>query len=146
MNSVRATISRPTFAFRPCRIPSRAPAILGSAFGPFSLGSDPASTGFKVRDLNLPAGVDEKRFAERKDIRAAVDEHFSTLEKSDALDGMDSFYQRAYSMLSSDKARAAFCDHRRETESCATNMDERRPASGCYSRAVSSRRACGSCR
>ena len=81
---------------------------LGSAYGPFSLGSDPASTGFKVRDLNLPAGVDEKRFAERKDIRAAVDDHFSTLEKSDALDGMDSFYQRAYSLLSSDKARAAF--------------------------------------
>lgn len=81
---------------------------LGSAFGPFSLGSDPANTGFKVRDLNLPTGVDEKRFAERKDLRAAVDEHFSTLEKSDALDGMDSFYQRAYSLLSSDKARAAF--------------------------------------
>ena len=81
---------------------------LGSAYGPFSLGADPASSGFKVRDLNLPNGVDEKRFAERKDIRAAVDEHFSTLEKSDALDGMDSFYQRAYSLLSSDKARAAF--------------------------------------
>ena len=81
---------------------------LGSAYGPFSLGSDPATTGFKVRDLSLPTGVDEKRFAERKDIRAAVDEHFSNLEKSDALDGMDSFYQRAYSLLSSDKARAAF--------------------------------------
>jgi hypothetical protein len=81
---------------------------LGSAYGPFSLGADPANTAFKVRDLNLPAGVDEKRFTERKDIRAAVDEHFSTLEKSDALDGMDSFYQRAYSLLSSDKARAAF--------------------------------------
>jgi hypothetical protein len=81
---------------------------LGSAYGPFSLGSDPATAGFNVRDLSLPTGVDEKRFAERKDIRAAVDEHFSTLEKSDALDGMDSFYQRAYSLLSSDKARAAF--------------------------------------
>src|SRR5688572_12419364 len=81
---------------------------LGSAFGPFSLGSDPANSGFKVRDLNLPTGVDEKRFAERKNMRAVVDEHFSTLEKSDALEGMDSFYQRAYAMLSSEKARAAF--------------------------------------
>jgi len=81
---------------------------LGSAYGPFSLGSDPASSGFKVRDLSLPQGVDDKRFAERKDIRAAIDEHFSHLEKSDALDGMDSFYQRAYAMLSSEKARAAF--------------------------------------
>jgi hypothetical protein len=82
--------------------------FLGSAYGPFSLGADPASGGFKVRDLNLPAGVDEKRFAERREMRAVVDEHFSELEKSDALDGMDSFYQRAYAMISSDQARAAF--------------------------------------
>jgi len=82
--------------------------FLGSAYGPFSRGADPANGSFRVRDLNLPGGVDEKRFAERREIRAVVDEHFSTLEKSDALTGMDSFYQRAYAMMSSDKARAAF--------------------------------------
>jgi len=82
--------------------------FLGSAFGPFSLGADPESGGFKVRDLNLPAAVDEKRFAQRREMRAVVDAHFSELEKSDALDGMDSFYQRAYAMMSSDQARAAF--------------------------------------
>jgi hypothetical protein len=81
---------------------------LGSAFGPFSLGSDPADKGFQVRDLALPGGVDEQRFARRRELRAAVDAHFSALEKSDALEGMDSFYQRAYAMISSDKARAAF--------------------------------------
>ncbi|HYV27676.1 MAG TPA: DUF1501 domain-containing protein [Candidatus Eisenbacteria bacterium] len=81
---------------------------LGSAYGPFSLGADPASGGFKVRDLNLPTGMDEKHFARRREMRAVVDEHFSTLEKSDALEGMDSFYQRAYAMISSEKARAAF--------------------------------------
>jgi hypothetical protein len=82
--------------------------FLGSAYGPFSLGSDPGKGPFKVRDLNLPAGIDEKRFAERRAMRAAVDAHFSSLEKSDALEGMDSFYQRAYAMMSSDKAREAF--------------------------------------
>lgn len=81
---------------------------LGSAYGPFSLGADPANGGFKVRDLNLPNGVDEKRFAQRREMRAVVDAHFSSLEKSDALDGMDSFYQRAYAMMSSSKAREAF--------------------------------------
>ncbi len=81
---------------------------LGSAYGPFSLGNDPATSNFRVRDLALPSGVTEARFATRREMRAAVDAHFSTLEKSDALDGMDSFYQRAYAMLSSDKARAAF--------------------------------------
>lgn len=81
---------------------------LGSAYGPFSLGADPANGNFSVRDLNLPSGIDEKRFAERRSMREVVDEHFSKLEKSDALDGMDSFYQRAYALVSSEKARAAF--------------------------------------
>jgi len=82
--------------------------FLGSAYGPFSLGADPASRGFKVRDLNLPADVTEERFATRREMRAVVDAHFSTLEKADALTGMDSFYERAYAMMSSDKAREAF--------------------------------------
>jgi hypothetical protein len=81
---------------------------LGSAYGPFALGSDPASSGFSVRDLTLPGGVDVKRFEERRNMRSVVDAHFSALEKSDALSGMDSFYERAYAMISSDKARAAF--------------------------------------
>src|SRR5438552_6244503 len=89
--------------------------FLGSAYGPFSLGADPAGGGFKVRDLNLPTGVDEKHFARRREMRSVVDAHFSTLEKSDALDGMDSFYERAYAMISSDKARAAF-DINQETK------------------------------
>ncbi len=81
---------------------------LGPSFGAFSLGADPASGSFAVRDLTLPSGVDTNRFAQRRQLRAVIDEHFSTLEKSDVLDGMDSFYQRAYRMISSDKARAAF--------------------------------------
>src|SRR5688572_28940678 len=59
---------------------------LGSAFGPFSLGGDPANKNFKVLDLTLPGGVDEKRFAQRRELRQAVDAHFSALEKSDALE------------------------------------------------------------
>jgi uncharacterized protein (DUF1501 family) len=56
----------------------------------------------------LPKGVDNARFTERRDMRSVVDAHFSALEKSDVLEGMDAFYQRAYAMISSDKARAAF--------------------------------------
>ncbi len=81
---------------------------LGAAYGAFALGSDPATDAFSVRDLTLPRGIDEQRFAERREMRAVVDAHFSALEKSDALEGMDSFYQRAYAMISSAEARAAF--------------------------------------
>src|SRR5580765_2882940 len=89
--------------------------FLGSAYGPFSLGADPANGNFKVRDLNMPSGVQPERFNRRREMRAVVDAHFSALEKSDALAGMDSFYERAYAMMSSDKAREAF-DLKKETD------------------------------
>jgi len=81
---------------------------LSSSFGPFSLGADPASNGFKVRDLTLPSGVDETRFTRRQTALEAVNAHFAKLEKSDSLTAMDTFYDRAYSLISSPKAREAF--------------------------------------
>ena len=81
---------------------------LSNAYGPFSLGGDPANTNFSVRDLTLPPNIDHERFAQRQSILATVDGHFRNLEKSDALDAMDSFYQRAYGLVSSEKAREAF--------------------------------------
>ena len=81
---------------------------LSSSFAPFSLGSDPASGSFTVKDLKLPGGVNEGRFTRRRSILAAVNDHFTTKEKADSLDAVDSFYQRAYSMVSSQKAREAF--------------------------------------
>jgi uncharacterized protein (DUF1501 family) len=38
----------------------------------------------------------------------AVNDHFKTKEKSDNLDAMDTFYKRAYSLISSDQAKEAF--------------------------------------
>ena len=84
---------------------------LSSAYGPFALGNDPSRKDFKVRDLNLPAGVDEERFKRRRSLLETVDHHFRSLEDSDALDSMDAFYQHAYKLISSQKAREAFNIH-----------------------------------
>ncbi|MFT7171989.1 MAG: hypothetical protein ACI9NQ_000198 [Paracoccaceae bacterium] len=81
---------------------------LSSAFGPFAIGSEPSRGDFKVRDLNMPSGVDEKRFNRRRSLLETVDHHFKTLEESDALDSMDAFYQHAYKLISSQQAREAF--------------------------------------
>ena len=81
---------------------------LSSSYGPFSLGADPNNKGFKVRDLNMPGGVDEGRFARRRSVLEAVNAHFASREKSDGLAAMDTFYQRAYSLISSQQAREAF--------------------------------------
>ena len=84
------------------------PGYLSTAFGPFGLGSNPESGNFQVRDLGLPSGVDTNRFAKRKSMLSVVDNHFSNLEKSDSLGGVDKFYSQAYDLISSKSAREAF--------------------------------------
>jgi hypothetical protein len=81
---------------------------LSSSFAPFSLGADPASKGFQVRDLNLPNGVDDARFSRRRSALDAVNEHFAKKDKSDSVAAMNTFYERAYSLVSSKEAREAF--------------------------------------
>ena len=81
---------------------------LSSSFSGFSLGSDPASQGFQVRDLKLPDGVNDNRFGTRRNMLSAVNDYFASKEKSDSLDAVDSFYNRAYGLISSEKAREAF--------------------------------------
>lgn len=80
--------------------------FLPGSFGPFSLGSDPAAPGFKVRDLSL--NVSDDRFNRRRSILDTIDSHFKYLEQSDAIASMDTFYQQAYDLISSPKARDAF--------------------------------------
>ncbi len=88
--------------------PEQGSGYMSTAYGPFALGSDPADKGFTVRDLAAPKDVDTKRFNRRRNLLAAVDEHFRTIEKSDAMAAMDSFYDAAYRLISSDRAREAF--------------------------------------
>lgn len=95
-------------------VPDQGTGYMSSAFGPFALGSDPSDKNFTVRDLLTPKDVDEKRFDRRRSLLSTVDEHFKSLEKADSVDAMDSFYQAAYGLISSQKAREAF-DLNKET-------------------------------
>jgi hypothetical protein len=81
---------------------------LSSSFAPFSLGSDPANAGFRVQDLSLPGGVDDARFARRRSALDAVNDYFTRKDKSDSVAAMNTFYERAYNLVSSQKAREAF--------------------------------------
>jgi hypothetical protein len=82
---------------------------LSAKFGPFGLGTDPARGSYQVRDLSLPAGVDDQRFNTRREMRGVVDDHFRyQAGQAEALGAMDEFYRRAYALISSPEARAAF--------------------------------------
>jgi hypothetical protein len=84
------------------------PGYLSSSFAPFALGSDPAANGFQVRDLSLAGGVDEARFVRRRSALEAVNAYFAAKDKSDAVGAMNTFYDRAFSLISSKEAREAF--------------------------------------
>jgi uncharacterized protein (DUF1501 family) len=52
--------------------------------------------------------MSDDRFNRRRSLLTTVDAHFKSLEKSDSLDAMDTFYQDAYKLVSSQQAREAF--------------------------------------
>lgn len=83
--------------------------FLGAALDPFAPGGDPNNNGFRVRDLDLPNGITVERMDRRRQLRESVDNMFSRYEKgSDRAKTVNSFYKRAYGLLSSEKARSAF--------------------------------------
>ena len=84
------------------------PGYLNDSFAGFSIGDDPARKGFKVRDLQVPGGIDEARFIKRRKLLEQVNNHFRQRESDPSLDAVDTFYDRAYSLVSSQAAREAF--------------------------------------
>ena len=102
----------PPYVAIPTPFRSTGSGYLSFKHGPFGLGSNPESPNFSVRDLSLPSGLTAERFASRKNMRSIVDDYFSKLERNDQLDAMDSFYLKAYDMISSPEARAAFELHK----------------------------------
>ena len=81
---------------------------LPSSFGGFALGSDPSRADFKVRDLDLAAGVDSERFVRRKSALEIVNKQFTAATASDNVGAMNTFYERAYNLLDTPAAKEAF--------------------------------------
>ena len=84
-----------------------------------------------MQDLTLPGGVDDKRFTARRTMLDAVNEHFAAKEKADGLEAMDTFYQRAYSLISSREGPRGVQHQRREAGPSATSTAATPPASAC---------------
>jgi uncharacterized protein (DUF1501 family) len=81
---------------------------LSAAYAPFSIGAEPNRRNFQVRDLGLPAGVNDKRLARRRRILAELDEGFEKVASSDAVQASAAFYEQAYELIQSKHAREAF--------------------------------------
>ena len=84
--------------------------FLNSAYNPFSLGSggDPGLPHFAVKDLALPDDLSDERFDRRRRMLDRVNQQFVPRLRSEQLAAVDHFYERAYAMVTSPEARAAF--------------------------------------
>jgi hypothetical protein len=83
--------------------------FLSSAYGAFEVNADPGERGYQVRDFSIPKNVSLERFDKRQTARQLVEKRLRALESDPELLGtMDGFYKQAYTMLTSEKAQAAF--------------------------------------
>ena len=81
--------------------------FLGPQFNPFNAGN-PNSETYKVRDLDLPMGVDWARVDHRRSLLSVVDQKFRKLDTTGITASMDAYYQTAFGLMHSARAKKAF--------------------------------------
>ena len=83
--------------------------FLSSTHGPFEIGADPGGNNYQVRDFSIPKGVSMERLDRRQSARQIIEERVRQLESNpNMMETMDDLYKQAYSLLTSEKAQAAF--------------------------------------
>jgi hypothetical protein len=104
----------PTFVSYPYTIrdgsvtPGQHASFLGKAHDPFFFSQDPNGPDFALPELSLPADMSVARLEERRELQKIIDAQSHLLDHSAAARGMDSYYDRALTMLNSTRLRDAF--------------------------------------
>lgn len=104
--------SLPPYISVPCFLRSGGPAFLGPSYAPFVIEADPASPEFAVRDVVRPDGVTGDRARRRQDALRELNLSDPGSVPADVRT-QDVFSQKAYGLITSDKAKDAF-DLKRE--------------------------------
>ncbi|MEK6233487.1 MAG: DUF1501 domain-containing protein, partial [Planctomycetales bacterium] len=81
--------------------------LLGGAYKPFAVGSDPNSSSFSVRNLSLPRRLTVERLENRRKILGAIDSLKEDLDDPQ-FGVLDGFHRRSYDMITSPEATKAF--------------------------------------
>jgi len=86
----------------------QAGGFLGKSHDPFALMADPSKPNFKVPDLLPPPEIGTVRLERRRRMRQIVDQTVDYFEQSDDARLLDSNFQAAYRLMTSQQARDAF--------------------------------------
>jgi hypothetical protein len=104
--------------------------FLGKMYDPFVLNADPSDPNFKVPDLLPPDYLTALRVDRRRNWREMVDTSVSKFETSQDARLLDSTFHSAYTLMSSEKARAAF-ELDKESDDTRTRYGKNRFGQGC---------------
>jgi hypothetical protein len=88
--------------------PGQTASFLGKAYDPFFVGADPNRKDFRLPELSLPDTLPLDRLDDRRGLLAMVDRQADLLAWNETAQGIDAFYGRALTMLSSPKVKKAF--------------------------------------
>ncbi len=88
--------------------PGQQASFLGKAFDPFFVGQDPSRPDFRLPELSLPASLPLDRLDDRRGLQRLIDRQTDLALWSETAHGIDAFYTRALTMLSSPKVKRAF--------------------------------------
>ncbi len=82
---------------------------LGQEFNAFEIDGDPSNANFSIEGLSMPSGVTAQRFARRQQLLDQLNTWQRKVEESaDSVGAMESFYEKAFGMVTSPAAKAAF--------------------------------------
>lgn len=99
----------PPYVSVPNFLNSGGPSFLGPSYGPFVIEADPASPEFQVRDIVLPTSVTTQRHVRRQTALREINRLEQNTERiSRQVASIDTFYQKAYSLMTSQQAKEAF--------------------------------------
>jgi hypothetical protein len=88
--------------------PGQHASFLGKAHDPLFIGKDPNSAGFRLPELSLPENVPLDRLENRREVLRLIDQQAELLEYSTTARGIDAFYEKAVTMLTSPRVKQAF--------------------------------------
>ncbi len=88
--------------------PGQHASFLGKAFDPFFIGQDPNRPDFRLPELSLPERLSVSRLDDRRGLQKLIDAQTDLMSWSETAQGIDAFYTRALTMLTSPKVREAF--------------------------------------
>jgi len=108
-HDVPAFVSLPFTLYNgPAKTPGQDAGMLGSQYDPFLIAQDPSAADFSIDALNTRSGMSTRRFTQRRGLLDELDDHLQLLEAVHPVQQVHTYYQRAFSLLSTPRAKAAF--------------------------------------